>query len=130
MRELRTSGSAGGPEGNRWADPAAAEMRIMDWQRLLQALQQHVGFGQVTTYGNCSQWAFGHRGGSPAVVAMLDAIARNGHQQWTNRVVRDDGDIAPEADQAYGQRAQLQAEGVPFNVQGRVDFARRPAVIF
>jgi magnesium chelatase subunit D len=38
----------------------------MDWQQLLQALQQHVGFGQVTTYGNCSQWAFGHTGGSPA----------------------------------------------------------------
>ena len=68
--------------------------------------------------------------GGPAVVAMLNAMARNGYQRWTNRVVRYNGDIAPEADQAYGQRSQLQAEGVPFNVQGRVDFAQRPAVIF
>ena len=102
----------------------------MDGQQLLQALQQHVGCGQVTTYGNCSQWAFGHTGGCPAVVAMLNAVARNGHQQWTNRVVRDDGDIAPEPDQAYGQRAQLQAEGVPSTPQGRVDFAKLPAVVF
>lgn len=102
----------------------------MDRQQLLQALQQHVGFGQVTTYGNCSQLAFGHTGGCLAVVSMLNAIALNGGQQWSNRVVRGDGDIAPQADQAYGQRAQLQAEGVPFNAQGRVNFAQCPAVTF
>ena len=104
----------------------------MDWQQLLQALQQHVGVGQVTTFGNCSQWAFGHRNGCPAVAAMLNAIARNGHQQWkwTNRVVSDDGDIAPQADLAFRQRAQLQAEGVPFTPQGRVDFAQLTAVEF
>ena len=48
----------------------------MDRQQLLQALQQHVGFGQVTTYGNCSQLAFGHTGGCLAVVSMLNAIAQ------------------------------------------------------
>jgi len=106
------------------------EARRMDWQQLLQALQQHVGRGQVTTYANCSQWAYGHRGGCPAVVSMLNKVARNGHQQLTNRVVQRDGGIAPEPDQAYGQRAQLQAEGVPFTPQGRVDFARLPAVEF
>jgi len=102
----------------------------MDGEQLLEALKQHVGCGQVTTYANCSQWAYGHRGGCPAVVSMLNKVARNGHQQWTNRVVQRDGGIASEPDQAYGQRAQLQAEGVPFTPQGRVDFARLPAVKF
>jgi alkylated DNA nucleotide flippase Atl1 len=102
----------------------------VNWHQLLQALQKHVGVGQITTYGNCSQWAFGHTGGCPSVVAMLNAAANNGHQQWTNRVVRDDGDIAPEPDLAYGQSAQLLGEGVPFTPQGHVDLATLPAVVF
>ncbi len=102
----------------------------MDWQQLLQALQQHVGCGRVTTYGNCSEWAHDNRRGCPAIVAMLNAVARNGYQQWSNRVVRGDGSIATEPDLAYGQTAQLQAEGVPFTPEGRVDFASLPAVVF
>jgi alkylated DNA nucleotide flippase Atl1 len=110
------------------APPASTPTRHpMDWQQLLAALQRSLRPGQVTTYGECSQWANGHRRGSPSIVAMLNAIARRGHQVWSNRVVQDDGGIAEPPDTGYGQRAQLAAEGVPFDGD-RVDLTRCPAV--
>ena len=98
--------------------------RAVDWQQLLQTLQLHVPAGRVTTYGRCSQWAFKHEGGGPAVARMLDAIARRGHQRLTNRVVQNDGGVADRPDGEYGQRDQLQAEDVPFDAGGRVDLRR------
>ena len=98
----------------------------MDWEQLLAALQRSLVPGQITTYGECSQWAYQHRRGSPSIVAMLNAIARRGHHVWSNRVVQDDGGIADPADAGYGQRAQLEAEGVPFTPLGRVDLALCP----
>ena len=101
----------------------------MNWQQLLQRLQQFVGAGQVTTYGNCSMWAFNHRGGGPAVGAMLQAIANNGQQLWSNRVVQDDGGIAVPPALANGQQFQLQQEGVPFDPQGHVDWTQIVPVV-
>jgi alkylated DNA nucleotide flippase Atl1 len=101
----------------------------MDWQQLLQRLQQRVGSGEVTTFGNCSRWALDRSGGRPSVAEMLDAAARRGNQKWTNRVVRDDGGIEIEPGRAYGQRSQLQAEGVRFDARGRVDLTQHPPVV-
>jgi hypothetical protein len=59
---------------------------------------------------------------------MLEAAARSGNKLWTNRVVFDDGSCGA-ADAAYGQSAQLQAEGVPFVGQA-VNLAQcRPVVL-
>lgn len=63
------------------------------------------------------------------MTAMLNAAARRGLQTWTNRVVQEDGAIAPQADASYGQRAQLIAEGVPFDSQGCVDLLRCPPIV-
>jgi alkylated DNA nucleotide flippase Atl1 len=101
--------------------------RPMDWQQLLAALQRSLRPGQITTYGECSQWANGHRRGSPSFVARLNAMARRGHHVWSNRVVQDDGGIAEQPHTGYGQRAQLVAEGVPFDGD-RVDLTRCPAI--
>ena len=96
-------------------------MANMNWQKLLSALEQHVTRGQVTTYGNCSFWAFGHREGGQAISAMLEAAAKRGHQLWTNRVVADDGNLRSGA-RTHEQLAQLKNEGVPFCAPERVDF--------
>ncbi len=117
-------------QSNQPATPLAVTQHLrqkVDWQQLLAILQQRVGAGQVTTYGECSQWAFGHRGGGQSIRAMLEAAARRGNQLWTNRVVFDDGSCGA-ADGAYGQSAQLQAEGVPF-VGQTVNLAQCPPVV-
>jgi alkylated DNA nucleotide flippase Atl1 len=99
------------------------------WKQLLEVLQRCVPAGQVTTYGECSQWAFGSRKGGNAIVAMLNAMAKRGYQRWSNRVVQDDGGIADPPEQGYGQRAQLQAEGIPVDAQGHVNRAACPRVV-
>jgi alkylated DNA nucleotide flippase Atl1 len=105
------------------------EEHNVDWQQLLQRLQQLVGPGQVTTYGNCSHWAFNHRNGGPAVAAMLEAVANNGQEVLSNRVIQDDGGVAAAPALAHGQQLQLQQEGIPFNPQGRVDWAQITPVV-
>ena len=97
------------------------------WQELLEILQKRVGMGQITTYGECSQWAFGSRKGGQSIRSMLEAAASRGYQIWTNRVVSGEG-LCGAADAAYGQSAQLRAEGVPF-AGDVVDLARCPPVI-
>jgi alkylated DNA nucleotide flippase Atl1 len=92
-------------------------------------LQSHVGVGRVTTYANCSIWAFGHAGAGPAIVAMLEAAASRGNQLWTNRVVQDSGGGAAEPEANYGQRAQLVAVGVPFSANGSVDLQQCPPIV-
>jgi alkylated DNA nucleotide flippase Atl1 len=88
----------------------------MNWQMLLNVLQAQVHAGSITTYGECSQWAFGHRDGGHAITAMLQAAARRGNSQWTNRVVFENGSLGA-ADAAYGQAMQLIAEGITLNGQ-------------
>lgn len=99
----------------------------MDWKQLIAILQDHVGRGQVTTYRECSQWAYGHPDRGQAVTSLLQAGARNGHYELTNRVVAIDGSCGA-ADQNYGQSAQLRGEGVPF-VGDRVDMLNCPPVV-
>ena len=98
------------------------------WEELLDILQQRVGDGQVTTYGNCSAWKYqGMRDCGRAVRSMLEAAARRGHQLWTNRVVFEDGSLGA-AVEAHGQLDQLTREGVPFKGP-RVDLAQCPPVV-
>ena len=109
--------------------PVAAQQRRtkVNWEQLVAILRKHVGPGQVTTYKECSLWAFDHSDGGNSVRAMLEAAAKRGHQVLTNRVVFTDGSCGA-ADQAYGQAAQLRAEGVPFVGQA-VDLVLCPAVV-
>jgi alkylated DNA nucleotide flippase Atl1 len=100
----------------------------MDWQTLLAELQLRVSAGQVTTYSNCSNWAFRHRNGGQSVRSMLEAAAIRGNGLWTNRVVFDDGELGAAA-HAHGQLAQLQTEGVPFSSPSRIDLVRCPPVV-
>ena len=95
--------------------------------QLLAILRAHVGPGRVTTYRQCSLWAFGHVNGGSAVRSMLEANAKQGHFELTNRVVAIDGSCGA-ADQNYGQSAQLRAEGVPFIGQ-MVDLINCPPVV-
>ena len=95
--------------------------------QLLAILRAHVGPGRVTTYRQCSLWAFGHVNGGSAVRSMLEANAQQGHFELTNRVVAIDGSCGA-ADQNYGQSAQLRAEGVPFIGQ-MVDLINCPPVV-
>ena len=90
------------------------------WPELLEALNRCLHAGEVTTYGNCSEWSRGHRRAAPSIVAMLNAIASRGNHAVTNRVVGDDGGLNAPAE--YGQRALLEAENVPINDLGKVDF--------
>ncbi len=95
--------------------------------QLLAILRAHVGPGRVTTYRQCSLWAFGHVNGGSAVRSMLEANAQQGHFELTNRVVAIDGSCGA-ADQNYGQSAQLRCEGVPFIGQ-MVDLINCPPVV-
>jgi len=99
----------------------------MNWQSMLALIQSRVGAGQVTTYGNCSYWAFGHRGAGQSVRAMLEAAAIRGNQSWTNRVVANNGMLG-RATHAHGQLTQLKSEGVPFSGPSRVDLVQCPPI--
>jgi alkylated DNA nucleotide flippase Atl1 len=126
------SGSRLGGEGVTEASQPAQQRATaadsdMNWEQLLAVLQERVGAGLVTTYGNCSEWAFGHRCGGQSIRAMLEAAARRGHQEWTNRVVFDDGSLG-RADEAHGQTSQLRGEGIQFQGEG-VDLHRCPPVV-
>ncbi|MCY2947715.1 MAG: hypothetical protein NTZ71_06010 [Planctomycetota bacterium] len=99
----------------------------MNWRMLLNVLKAQVRAGSITTFGECSQWAFGHRARGHAITAMLEAAALRGNSQSTNRVVFENGSCGA-ADAAYRQSNQLTAEGVILNGQ-TVDLARCIPVI-
>lgn len=102
---------------------------VLPSDQLIAILQNNVGPGQVTTYGECSQWVYGHTGGGLAVGQRLEAAAKLGHQVLTNRVVGVDGSCGA-ADQAHGQSAQLRREGVPFiKDKNKVDMRNCPPVV-
>ena len=100
----------------------------MAWQELVAVLREQVGEGQVTTYGNCSEWANGHRLGGRGIAAGLRRAAREGCSQLTNRVVSSTGKLGAAVEE-YGQLSQLQREKVPFRAERRINLALCPPVV-
>lgn len=58
------------------------------------------------------------------VHSLLRGAANHGHQRLTNRVVGADGRLADLPEGPNQQRRQLLDEGIPFTLDGKVDFDR------
>ncbi|MBU0675703.1 MAG: hypothetical protein KJ950_13765 [Proteobacteria bacterium] len=99
----------------------------MDWEELLKLLKNNVKPGQITTYGNLSEFFYGARNAAQAIAAMLNAAVTADHQNriLTNRVVTTNGLIRID-----GQKKQLQNEDISFRPDGRVDFQQHPPLRF
>lgn len=83
-----------------------------------------IPYGKVATYGQIAELL-----GRPASARHVGfALSRSpvGHTMPCHRVVRSDGSLAPRY--VFGgqesQRARLEAEGVAFRIDGRINMAR------
>jgi alkylated DNA nucleotide flippase Atl1 len=83
---------------------------------------------RVTTYAQVSQWGYGIHNYNQPVRSLLRGAANHGHQRLTNRVVGANGSLADLPEGSDQQRQQLLGEGVPFTIDGRVDFDRTSPV--
>jgi methylated-DNA-protein-cysteine methyltransferase-like protein len=93
------------------------------WSRVY-AVVGRIPHGCVATYGQVAELA-GLPGAARQVGYALHALPRGSRVPW-QRVVNARGGVSPRA--AWGaeqaQRARLEAEGVSFDANGRVDLAR------
>lgn len=96
----------------------------MDWKQLVTTLGRCVPAGSVTTYAQVSIWGYGAPNYNQPVRSLLRGAANHGHQRLTNRVVGTHGGFADLPEGQDQQRHQLLREGVPFTVDGRVDFGK------
>lgn len=94
----------------------------MNWQQLVDVLENRVPVGSVTTYAQVSLCGYGVPNKNQPIGALLRGARNNGHQPLTNRVVGTNGELADLPEGSDQQRRQLLAEGVPFTPDGRVDF--------
>lgn len=104
---------------------AATETRVVSpgFHARVYALVRKVPRGRVATYGQIAALL-----GSPSVARHVGfALAAVGNADepvpW-HRIVNAQGRISPHGDGAHEQRARLQAEGVRFDTNGRIDLAR------
>jgi methylated-DNA-protein-cysteine methyltransferase-like protein len=77
--------------------------------------------GRVVTYGQLSQLIDGRL--TPVGVGWAIRAAAEGSIPW-QRVVNSSGGISTDRENPGLQRALLEAEGVPFDEDGRIDLAR------
>ena len=96
----------------------------MNWQQLVDVLENRVPVGSVTTYARASLWGHGVANKNRPVGPLLRGARTNGRWSLTNRVVGTNGELADLPDGPDQQKRQLLAEGVPFAPDGRVDFGR------
>lgn len=96
----------------------------MDWKQLVTTLGHRVPAGSVTTYAQVSLWGYGVHNYNQPVRSLLRGAANHGHQRLTNRVVGANGRLADLPEGPDQQRRQLLDEGIPFTLDGRVDFDR------
>jgi methylated-DNA-protein-cysteine methyltransferase-like protein len=91
------------------------------YQRIL-ALVRQIPQGQVATYGQIA-WYEGHA--TPRMVGYAMAgLPHDTDIPW-QRVINSQGGISPRGgDGALHQRERLLAEGIEFDDEGRVSFAR------
>ena len=79
--------------------------------------------GKVLSYGRIAALA-GNPYGARQVARVLHTLSRKHHLPWF-RVVSSKGEIAlKEPEGQAEQRARLEAEGVVFSAQGRIDIER------
>ena len=95
----------------------------MNWQDLVVILAQKVREGQITTYAEVSEWAFGKRNLGHPVGAMLRGAANHGFGKLTNRVIGSDGRLADLPEGLDQQKAQLVSEKVAFISGDTVDLS-------
>src|SRR5215212_5987703 len=96
----------------------------MNWQQLVDVLENRVPVGSVTTYAQVFLWGHGVANKNRPVGALLRGARTNGHQSLTNCAVGTNGELADLSDGSDQQRRQLLAEDRPFTPDGRVDFGR------
>lgn len=84
-------------------------------------LVRRVPRGKVTTYGQLSRWISGRL--TPVGVGWAIRAAKEGAIPW-HRVVSASGKISTDGEHPGLQRAMLEAEGVGFGEDGRVNLAR------
>ena len=79
--------------------------------------------GRVMTYGQIAE-AAGNRRGARQVVRVLHSMSNAFELPW-HRVVNARGEIAlTDEEGRFSQRSLLEAEGVIFEVQGRIDLEK------
>jgi alkylated DNA nucleotide flippase Atl1 len=96
----------------------------MNWQDLVDVLQAQVPAGSVTTYAQVSLLGYKVPNRNHPVRSLLVGARNNMFQHLTNRVVGVEGELADLPDGTGQQRQQLEAEGIPFTADGRVDFTQ------
>ena len=96
----------------------------MNWQDLVDMLQPQLPAGSVTTYAQVSLWGYDVPNRNHPVRSLLVGARNNGFQHLTNRVVGVNGELADLPHGPAQQRQQLEAEGIPFTADGRVDFTQ------
>lgn len=91
------------------------------YQRILQIVRQ-IPAGRVATYGQVA-WIEGSC--TPRMVGYALAGLPEGSDVPWQRVINSQGGISPRADGSgtIEQRRRLEAEGIVFDAQDRVDFA-------
>ena len=97
---------------------------MITWEDLVPVLSQHVQMGSVTTYAQVSMWGYGVPNLHRPVGSLLKGARNHGHDVLTNRVVPVDGRLVDLPAGREQQRNQLEAEGIPFNRAGNVDFGQ------
>jgi alkylated DNA nucleotide flippase Atl1 len=102
---------------------------MVNWKDLVDALEQQVSAGSITTYFEVSRWAYGKPHLDRPVRSMINCARKKGFQAVTNRVVGFGGKLAILPDGSDQQWQQLLREGVPFTTDGRVDLTVNPPVV-
>jgi alkylated DNA nucleotide flippase Atl1 len=101
----------------------------VNWKDLVDVLERKVSAGNVTTYSEVSNWAYGVPNRNQPVRSLLVGARNHGYQKLTNRVVGADGKLAELPDGSDQQRQQLLCEGVLFDDDGRVDLTKVVPVV-
>ena len=99
-----------------------------EWRDVNTLLCEKVPAGSVTTYAGLSQHLYRRMLINP-VTSLLKACAANAAVDYSHRVVMEDGGLSPKRSGGPDrQRKQLEAEGVVFTPDGKVDFGTTPRI--
>ena len=91
-------------------------------ERVIQIIKS-IPSGKVMTYGQIAKIAGSPRG-ARQVVRVLHSMSAKYNLPW-HRVINAKGEIViADEESAYSQKAMLEAEGVHFSANGRVDLKK------
>lgn len=105
-------------------DDGLGDERESRWQRFYEVVCE-IPEGQVATYGQVAALA-GFPGHARQVGYALHALPGDSDDVPWQRVINAKGEISARAEPEYEglQQAMLEAEGVDFDLRGRVDLKR------